>query len=140
MRAFAIIVLSILFLTPSYRAEADPNGVIKEFETKESIKQWATNAHGGAQFLEFTNKSSQFMAVSLRHTWGAPSSEVFLFKFRYGRWAALLHLGDPEFDATVAIKRNRFQVWKRYYSSKVKAGEQKRLYVEYDLDALERDP
>ena len=59
--------------------------------------------------------------------------------FRYGRWAALLHLGDPEFDAVVTIKKNHLQVWKRYYSSKGKAGERKKLYVEYDLDALERD-
>ena len=76
--------------------------------------------------MEFTRSNKQFVAVTLRHTSGAPSSEVFLFMFRYGRWAALLHLGDPEFDAVVTIKKNHLQVWKRYYSSKGKAGERKK--------------
>src|SRR6185503_541256 len=87
---YAVIVLfGVQFPGIGVSAEVEPpHGIIKEFETTESLKEWANKAHGGAKYLEFNNRKRQFIAVSMRHTWGAPSSEALLFTFRNGRWMA----------------------------------------------------
>ena len=135
---YTVTFITLFLVAFLQSAHAEPPGVVKEFETREALKQWATNAaFGGTKLLEFAHHDRQFIATSMRHTSGAPSSEVFLFVFRYGRWAALLHLGEPEFDAEVSVEKNRFRVWKLYYTKK-KVGYQKRIYVDYDLAALDR--
>jgi hypothetical protein len=138
MKTLAAIVFALWF---GGLLQAEPNGVIKDFKTKKELKAWATDPFFGATLLEFKHRSREYIAVSLKRTSGAPSSEVFLFVFRYGHWSAILHLGDPEFDAEVTVSKGRFQVWKLYYSVKSKKpGYSKRPYVELELDALEFEP
>ena len=83
-----------------------------EFADRKALTEWArSSSFGGARIDELAAASQSLVVVFRRHTSGVPTSEVFVFAERDGKWHRLLWAATGRWEATATVEGDHLTVW-----------------------------